>query len=46
LDPPAAHFTGAFPNWTINFEDGADPGGAGEPDFTDIVLGVEATVVP
>jgi PKD repeat protein len=40
--PPAAQVTGTFPLWTINFEDGANPGGAGEPDFTDVVLKVEA----
>jgi PKD repeat protein len=39
---PAAQLVGTFPNWTISFEDGANPGGAGEPDFTDVVLGVEA----
>jgi PKD repeat protein len=44
--PPAAHLVGSFPNWTINFEDGANPGGAGEPDFTDVVLGVEAIAAP
>jgi PKD repeat protein len=44
--PPAATFTGTFPDWTINFEDGADPSGAGEPDFTDVVVGVHATVIP
>jgi PKD repeat protein len=43
---PAAHLTGTFPNWTINFEDGDHPGGPGEPDFTDVVLGVEAVLVP
>jgi PKD repeat protein len=43
---PAAHLTGTFPNWTINFEDGANPAGAGEPDFIDVVLGVEAVAVP
>ena len=46
LDPPAGHLVGTFPNWTINFEDGDNPGEAGEPDFTDVVLGVQATVVP
>jgi PKD repeat protein len=46
LGPPAAQFSGTFPDWTINFEDGANPGGAGEPDFADVVLGVHATVVP
>jgi PKD repeat protein len=39
---PAAQLTGSFPNWTINFEDGGNPGGLGEPDFTDVVLEVEA----
>lgn len=39
---PAGQLVGSFPNWTVNFEDGANPGGAGEPDFTDVVLGVEA----
>jgi PKD repeat protein len=43
---PAARLVGTFPTWTIDFEDGANPGGAGEPDFTDVVLGVQATVVP
>jgi PKD repeat protein len=44
LGPPAAQLTGTFPDWTINFEDGYNPGGAGEPDFTDLVVGVHATV--
>jgi PKD repeat protein len=39
---PAAHLTGSFPNWTINFEDGAHPGDAGEPDFADVILQVDA----
>ncbi len=43
---PAAQLTGTFPNWTINFEDGDNPGGAGEPDFTDVVLAVEAIPAP
>jgi PKD repeat protein len=42
LPPPAARVTGSFPNWTINFEDGDNAGAEGEPDFTDVVLGVEA----
>jgi PKD repeat protein len=46
LGAPAAHFEGTFPDWTIHFEDGGNPGGAGEPDFMDIVLGVHATVLP
>jgi PKD repeat protein len=46
LAAPAAQVTGSFPNWTISFEDGDNPGGAGEPDFTDVVLGVEAEPAP
>jgi PKD repeat protein len=37
---------GSFPNWTISFEDGAHPGDAGEPDFADVVLQVEAIPPP
>jgi PKD repeat protein len=40
--PPAAQLTGSFPNWIINFEDGANPGAPDEPDFTDVVLQVQA----
>ena len=36
---PALRASGAYPVWTINFEDGADT------DFNDIVLRVEATPV-
>ena len=39
---PSAQLTGTFPNWTINFEDGDTAGAPGEPDFSDVVLGVEA----
>jgi hypothetical protein len=46
LASPAAHVAGTFPDWTINFEDGANPGGAGEPDFSNVVLGLHATVIP
>jgi PKD repeat protein len=46
VGPPAAQLVGSFPNWTINFEDGARPGDAGEPDFTDVVLQVEAIPPP
>ena len=35
-DPPAIRVNGAFPQWTINFEDGYDE------DFNDIVLMVTA----
>lgn len=44
--PPAARVEGAFPRWTIYFEDGDNAGSPGEPDFTDVVLGVEAIAVP
>jgi PKD repeat protein len=43
---PAGQVVGTFPNWTINFEDGAHSGDAGEPDFTDVVLQVEAIPPP
>jgi PKD repeat protein len=43
---PAGQVVGSFPNWTINFEDGAHSGDAGEPDFTDVVLQVEAIPPP
>jgi PKD repeat protein len=46
LGPPAARLEGAFPDWTIHFEDGANPGAPGEPDFVDLVIGVHATLVP
>jgi PKD repeat protein len=46
LGAPAAHLEGSFPNWTISFEDGANPGAEGEPDFADVVMGVEAVTVP
>ena len=46
LPPPAARVTGTFPNWTISFEDGDDAGAEGEPDFADVVLGVEAVAAP
>jgi PKD repeat protein len=45
LGAPAAHLEGTFPSWTIRFEDGANPGAEGEPDFADVVLGVEAVQV-
>jgi hypothetical protein len=46
LDPPAGQLTGTFPDWTLSFEDGDHPGAEGEPDFTDVVVGVHATVIP
>jgi hypothetical protein len=45
-NPAVGQVTGSFPNWTINFEDGDNPGGPGEPDFTDVVLQVEAVPAP
>jgi PKD repeat protein len=45
-NPPAAQITGTFPNWVINFEDGDNPGSPGEPDFTDVVLQVDAVAAP
>jgi PKD repeat protein len=42
--PPAGQLVGSFPDWTINFEDGDHAGAPGEPDFSDVVLGVHATV--
>jgi hypothetical protein len=44
LNPPEGRLEGNFPDWTISFEDGDHPGAPGEPDFTDVVLGVHATV--
>ena len=46
LPPPGARVTGTFPNWTISFEDGDNAGAEGEPDFADVVLGVEAVPFP
>jgi len=43
LNPPEGRGGGAWPDWTISIEDGDHPGAPGEPDFTDIVLGVRAT---
>jgi PKD repeat protein len=46
-DPPAgnpqATVDGTFPTWTVNIDDGGNTGGLGEPDFTDVVLTVQAT---
>jgi PKD repeat protein len=40
---PALQVTGAYPQWTLSFDDGEDPTGPGEPDFNDIVMTVTAT---
>jgi len=42
--PPAGQLTGTFPDWTLSFDDGDNLGTPGEPDFTDLVVGVHATV--
>jgi PKD repeat protein len=42
--PPAGQLTGTYPDWTLSFEDGNYSSGApGEPNFTDLVVGVHAT---
>jgi PKD repeat protein len=38
--PPAGQLTGTFPDWTLSFDDGDNA----PPDFTDLVVGVHATV--
>jgi PKD repeat protein len=40
---PQATVDGSGPSWTVNIEDGGNTGGAGEPDFNDVVLSVQAT---
>lgn len=42
LAAPAGTLTGTFPSWTLSFEDGSHPGDAGEPDFADVVVQVDA----
>lgn len=44
--PAATRVSGAFPDWTIEIDDGGNTGAPGEPDFNDIVLTVHATVAP
>ena len=43
LNPPQGRLEGSYPNWTISYDDGDHPGAPGEPDFADLVLGVQAT---
>ena len=43
LTAPALHVTGAYPTWTLSFDDGV--GGANEPDFDDLVITVTANPV-
>ena len=40
---PQLRVTGAYPTWTLEFDDGEDPTGPGEPDFNDIIMTVAAT---
>lgn len=44
LTAPALRVTGAYPSWTLSFDDGV--GGSGEPDFDDLVITVTANPVP
>ena len=41
---PAGRVEGNFPDWTLSFDDGDNAGTPGEPNFTDLVVGVRATV--
>ena len=43
ITAPALHVTGAYPSWTLSFDDGV--GGADEPDFDDLVITVTANPV-
>ena len=42
---PALHVTGAYPTWTLSFDDGEDATPP-EPDFNDLIITVTATPVP
>jgi PKD repeat protein len=42
--PPAGRLEGNFPDWTLSFDDGDNAGAPDEPNFTDLVVGVHATV--
>jgi PKD repeat protein len=46
LAPPSAQLVGAFPTWTLNIEDGQHPGAPGEPDFSDVVVEIQAVPAP
>jgi len=41
---PSLHVSGAYPTWTLSFDDGV--GGPDEPDFDDLVITVTANPVP
>jgi PKD repeat protein len=44
ITAPSLRVTGAYPTWTLSFDDGV--GGPGEPDFNDLVMSVTANPVP
>jgi PKD repeat protein len=44
--PPQLRVSGTFPTWRLEFDDGENPTGPGEPDFNDLVLDVNAEVRP
>jgi PKD repeat protein len=44
ITAPALHVTGAYPTWTLSFDDGV--GGPDEPDYDDLVITVTANPVP
>ena len=46
VGPPAGEIEGTFGSWNISIDDGGNPTGPGEPDFSDVILAVEATPVP
>jgi PKD repeat protein len=49
-DPPASdpgiQVDGTSPTWTLNIDDGGLAGTAGEPDFNDAIISVQATAAP
>jgi PKD repeat protein len=40
---PGIQISGSSPNWTLNIDDGGNPGVGGEPDFNDAIVRVEAS---
>jgi PKD repeat protein len=46
VSAPAGTIDGTFGSWTISIDDGGNPTAPGEPDFTDVVLTVQATPAP
>jgi PKD repeat protein len=40
---PQGNVAASGSTWTINIDDGGNPGGPGEPDFNDVVLTIQAT---